>query len=103
MADLTVETKLNDEWKNVTAALSLAEGSSYSGDIVGALKGATVYQAVTDDTTAPTVTGHPWRPDTSGRVTEGFGWPTRRLTPKTGTTLWLRIDRGECTLVLTEA
>lgn len=100
MADLTHQVALTTTWTNITSAASLAAESSYAGDIISVQRDATVYQAVTDDSNAPSaaVTGHPWQPRARGQ-----GVASRRLTAKSGQTLWMRVDKGSAVLVLTVA
>ena len=98
MADLTQEIELTTSWKDIGAAGSLTSGKSYTGDLRNIPLGATAYQALTDDAVAPTVTGHPWR-----ATRRGAPVPTRQISITSGITVWMRLDRGTATLVLSEA
>lgn len=97
MADLSLELELTDEWVEISARLSLVDGTDYLVDVTGADTDATVYSADTDDgNTAPTVTGHPWRPYGTDRR-----YDSRTFTKRTGVFVWARVSRGTATLHVT--
>ena len=102
MADLTRQIAIGAAWTNITAAGSLSAGTSYDGDILvadSAGEYATVYQAATDNTTPPSVSviGHPWIPPRNDSAA-----PPRRITAESGQVVWMRVEHGTATLVLTE-
>ena len=100
MADLTKEIALNTDWTNVTRAGALEDGKTYAGNLLPADQVLVVYQAVTDDGNPPSasITGHAWSVhpvETSDGV--------RHRTLVAGDTLWLKVETGTATLVLTES
>ena len=99
MVDLTKEITLTTDWQNITLAASLEAGSRYMGDIIELQPLATVWQAVTDDANPPgeEIRGHPWRTTARGQAV-----PTRSLEAESGVTVWIRVDAGECVLILTK-
>ena len=101
MADLTKQTEINQEWKNVSTALAMADGTSYLVDALGVNEHAIIYTAETDDAAgAPSagVSGHPWVPFNRARQVEARIYPKRA-----GAHLWARVDNRTATLVATLA
>ena len=100
MADLTIQIELTETWKNVSAEAGLDPGSRYASDIFGLQPLAAVWSALTDDANEPTalILGHPWRPTARGRDV-----PTRSVQVEAGETLWVRVDRGTATLILSKS
>ena len=96
MADLTVQGDITGDWTNVRTLLSLDQGTTYLLDLVSAEANAIVWLAFTDNTTAPTVTGHPWHPTTQDYVAV-----SRQVTVTSGVYIWARVDRGIATMVAT--
>ena len=97
MTDLTTQTSLSTAWKDITTALSLAEGSRYLVDITGVDSRGVAFQAETDDANAPTVSGHPVNP-----ATRRLGGVTSRIyLQRDGVRLWMRVDRGDAVVVAT--
>ena len=103
MADVTSQHAIHRSWTNMSAAASLAAGTTYNGDILVVDtpgRYAVVYQAVTDNTTPPSdaVRGHPWHPHRKQEPN-----PPRRITAESGQVVWMRVEHGSAFLVLTEA
>ncbi len=91
----TQQIDLTTSWLNLTLAAGFEAGDVWTMDIRGLSPLATVFTARTDDLVEPTVTGHPWRPTARGTAV-----PTRIL--EVGNeTVWIRVDSGAATLILT--
>ncbi len=99
MADVTLETGLTTDWKNLKSALSLADGTEYLVDLSEARRNAIAHQAETDDANPPSVgiRGHPWRP-----TAERDGGISRTYTPRPGINLWLKLSFGTGRITVTQ-
>ncbi len=96
MADVSLRLPIDESWTEVTAALSLTDGSRYLVDVADAPPRAVVYQADTDTATdEPTVAGHPWVPHG-----QGFGVDSRTFTKRSGVFWWVRLSGGSAELML---
>ena len=98
MANLTAETELSSDWKNIALALNLA-GGSYTVDLVRVTAGGIVYQALTDNADEPVnIFGHPWRTTNNGLAVD-----SRRINIVAGQVLWMRVKPGTGILVVSPA
>ena len=97
MANLTLEIGLGADWKDLTSALALTDGTTYIVDIADLHDDATIYSARTDSAVAPDgISGHPWKPISWGR---GLG--QMEYEQMSGVYIWARVDLSAATIVLT--
>ena len=98
MADLTQEVELTGTWLDITTDQSLGSGQTYGVDVSGVDVGAIVLWAVTDTSTPePTVRGHPIT------LRQDIPVDYREVGQVSGQFLWMRVNRGTATLVITQA
>ena len=101
MADLTQNFDLTSDWVNITSQFSLANGSSYLLDLVpqgplGPTGTVVAAWAMTDNSIAPTVTGHSWAAKQDSLSSQS------RHAQRNGANLWMKIITGKATLVCTQ-
>ena len=98
MADVTEQFEIDQDWTELSGAVTLAGGSTYALDIAQANSHATVFSADTDSNVAPTanIIGHPWKPGDKDTPID-----PRLLEYSAGTFIWMRVDHGTATIAVT--
>ena len=101
MADITKNLALTQEWQDVTTDLSLAASTTYLVDLkvtgpLNMIGDALAVWAKTNNTTAPTISGHPWRVAVSGLSSQA------RFVQNSNEHIWVKLLHGSASLIVTK-